>query len=212
MSFNVLNKPLAKMNIVDFGKAIEKAARKDSDIAMSLYGGDPVEVLRANMVGDVFTRNGEMTSKARQSLIHEISTEAGISKELAKKEFKKMTIGDYFNLLGLKLQSKKPKIASGDVLEKRFINMTRDDAETAIRQIAIKDKKVAMDIYKYEDNLDKYFCNDGDTMFLPTGKLRPDMKKEIIEGISERDNVTKAEAEKVFSSYKIKDILAPENV
>ncbi len=207
--FNVLNKPLSKMNIDDMGKAVEKLAQKDKKLAMALYGENPVEYIRSGDVAhEFFERNGRMTQNARQSVITDLQDKFQLSAKEAQKEFNRMTIGDFLTLFTQKFcGSATRKASTGDVFEKPLAKITPDDMAEIINQTAIKDKSVAMKIYGR--NIKEVMSRDvasSDT-FLPSGRLHPKAKEHFIKEIISAEGLTKAQAEQKYATAKIGEFL-----
>lgn len=206
MSFNVLNKPLAKMNIVDMGKALEQYAKKDKGFAMRLYGEDPVEFLRASDVAhDFFDKKGRLTRQIKEQTIIGLQEEFELSPKAAKKEFHRLKIGDLFNMFGVKVSRAEystPK--SGDVFEKRLSKMNRDDMYEIANQIAVKDKKSAEDLYRY--GMKSFLDGADEEIFLPSGVMKPKVKQRLVDKLMQDSNLTKEEAMQKFATAKIGDV------
>ncbi|MBE7710239.1 MAG: hypothetical protein E7Z93_07330 [Cyanobacteria bacterium SIG32] len=206
MSFNVLNKPLAKMNIADMGKAMEQYAKKDKGFAMRLYGEDPVEFLRASDVAhDFFDKKGRLTRQIKEQTIIGLQEEFELSPKAAKKEFHRLKIGDLFNMFGVKVSRAEystPK--SGDVFEKRLSKMNGDDLYEVVNQLAVRNEDAAMDLYKY--GADGFLDGADKEMFLPSGVMKPKTRQKLIDKFMKDSNLTEEEAVQKFATAKIGDI------
>lgn len=208
MAYNVLMKPFNKVTIADFGQAVEKLAKKDKELAMALYGQDPVEFVRAEDVAhDVFDKKGRLTRQMKEETIAGIQEEFQLSPKEAKKEFYRLKLGDVLNMFSVKTSgAEQVAQKSGDVFERRLAKMDRDDIYEVANQMAVKDKKAAEQIYKYGI---KSFLDDVDEeMFLPSGVMKPKVKEKAIGYFMNNMNLTKEQAEAKFATAKIGDVFS----
>ena len=202
------NKSVSKLNISDFTEFATRLAKKDKGVAMDLYG-DPMAYIRKEFVEEgIFTRGGKLTPRGlaelRQNLVDDVKDTFNLSKKQSKKLFNEVKIADL--MPGI---TKSSNISTEELLSKKLCELEASDFGKYMEQIARVDKDLALEIYgsKADDIMYENF-EDMRKIFLPTGKMAPKEKTELLASLSEAFGLSPEAAK----NMTVKDLLEYANM